>query len=174
MSKLIPQAVAIGSLFTKARTSHANSVKYLLDCGRALNAAKEAVGHGEWVFWLKDHQGELGFSESTAQRLMRGAKQMAKAAPARDLTEEEAIKVSRQIWNHEKEVPMVEDQTSPAIKRLRKMLEWSRGKSSAEVIAELDREEVAIFASMASEMAAWLLACTEELPKPPLRISHVA
>jgi hypothetical protein len=166
MTKRIPSAAAIGSLFEKARGSHVNSVKYLIDCGGALTAAKEAIPRGDWVFWLKDHQAQLGFTEDTAQRMMRAAK-LSKNHASVVLSDEEAVKISRVIWNHTNEqVPMLEDQTSPPIKRFRKMLEWCRIKSRAEVIAELDREEVPLFTEMASEMAAWLLAYTKEASRP--------
>jgi phage N-6-adenine-methyltransferase len=90
-------AAAIGAMYADAKNSMVESVRLLLDCGERLRQKKEALGHGNWLPWLLENQGVLGFGKRTAQLLMLGS---LNTKPASDLNEGDAVQVSRQIWGH--------------------------------------------------------------------------
>ena len=48
--------------------AQATALMYIVEIGRRLVEAKEALPHGEWGGWLKN---EVGFSQSTAENYMR-------------------------------------------------------------------------------------------------------
>ena len=54
----------------------------ILEIGRRLNEAKAQLSHGEWLPWL-EHQVE--FSEASAQRFMRLAREYPNPSPVTDL-----------------------------------------------------------------------------------------
>jgi Protein of unknown function (DUF3102) len=68
-----------------------NAVRYAIKAGEALIEAKKAVGHGNWLPWLREH---CEISERTAQTYMRLAKHEdeieIRSEPA-DLTIEKAL-----------------------------------------------------------------------------------
>jgi hypothetical protein len=43
-----PDALAIGELYRKARSSVADSVRYLIEAGQRLARKKAELGHGSW------------------------------------------------------------------------------------------------------------------------------
>src|SRR5262249_28170123 len=63
-------------------------------CGKRLAAKKKSLKHGEWIPWLKENEGVLGFGERAAQMMMRAAN--AKSTSGFN----EAVKVSRAIWGN--------------------------------------------------------------------------
>ena len=91
------EAVAIGTMYADAKDSMVESVRLLLECGDRLRRMKESLGHGNWLPWLAENEPILGFGERTAQLLMLGA---VNTKPASDLSERDAVQVSRQIWGH--------------------------------------------------------------------------
>lgn len=93
------EALEIGELYKRAKTSLIESVRAQMECGRLLIAKKENMGHGEWLPWLKANEGILGFDNPrTAQRLM----QVANTASTPHLDESAAVAISRQTWGNNK------------------------------------------------------------------------
>src|SRR6476619_6111145 len=91
-------AVEIGELYRKGRSSAVDSVRYCIQAGEILIAKKEEVGHGAWLLWLEANAEVLGFaSPLTAQRLMKLA---GNASLAMHLDEAEALQISRTLWGH--------------------------------------------------------------------------
>jgi hypothetical protein len=74
---LAPQdgdAIQIGDLYRKGKSSMMDSVRYLIEAGQRLGAKKDSLDHGQWLPWLEANADTLGFnSPRTAQLLMRGA-----------------------------------------------------------------------------------------------------
>ena len=62
----------------------------ILEIGRRLNEAKAQLSHGEWLPWL-EHQVE--FSEASAQRFMRLAREYPNPSPATDLGVAKALQL---------------------------------------------------------------------------------
>ena len=60
----------------------------LLEIGKRLIEAKAQLGHGEWLSWLKE---EVEFSEVTAQRFMRLAREYPNPSPVTDLGATKAL-----------------------------------------------------------------------------------
>jgi phage N-6-adenine-methyltransferase len=91
-------AIAIGKVYQKAKTSIADSIHYAIECGHRLIAKKKSVGHGQWLLWLAEHGDVLGFSDrKTASRLIAAAAKWGAGAP---FDEAEAIAISRLVWGH--------------------------------------------------------------------------
>lgn len=60
----------------------------LLEIGKRLMEAKAQLGHGEWLAWLKE---EVEFSEVTAQRFMKIAREYPNPSPLTDLGASKAL-----------------------------------------------------------------------------------
>lgn len=60
----------------------------ILEIGRRLNEAKEQLTHGEWLPWLKE---KVDFSEVTAQRFMRLAREYTNPSTVTDLGASKAL-----------------------------------------------------------------------------------
>src|SRR5215510_14836904 len=96
----LTEAAEIGRLYRRARTSFVDSVKLLLECGERLKTQKDTLDHGEWLPWLEKNEDDLGFGKRTAQMLMDAASRpfTTNTKLASNLSEEDALAVSRQIW----------------------------------------------------------------------------
>lgn len=93
-----PDALEIGDLYRKARTSVADSVRYLIEAGHRLTKKKDEVGRGNWLPWLADNADVLGFdSRFTAAKLMRVATQCAVNGT---LDEAQALRLNRVAWGN--------------------------------------------------------------------------
>lgn len=91
-------AVEIGDLYRKARSSVADSVRYSLDAGARLLKKKAELDRGEWLPWLEANADVLDMDITcTPQRLMKAAVQFGASA---EFIDEKAIEVSRTIWGH--------------------------------------------------------------------------
>jgi phage N-6-adenine-methyltransferase len=91
-------AIRIGDLYRKARTSVADSVRYLIKAGHRLIAKQDSLDHGEWLPWLKANADVLGFeTPRTAQRLMAVASKYDAGVAFED---RQAFAISRQVWGH--------------------------------------------------------------------------
>jgi phage N-6-adenine-methyltransferase len=93
-------AIRIGESYRKAKLSIIDSVKYQIECGRALTEKKNSLSHGEWLPWLEANQGTLKFeSRQTASRLMKlasnGAATHHLESPA------QALQFSRETWGND-------------------------------------------------------------------------
>ena len=92
-------AIEIGQLYQKAGHSLVDSVKYQIECGQRLTEKKASMKHGQWVSWLENNMGVLGFkTDRTAQRLMKVAK--ANPTLTSDLNTADALQISRQAWGN--------------------------------------------------------------------------
>lgn len=92
-------AIYIGDLYTQSASGLVNAIEMRLECGRRLAQKKASLPHGEWLPWLAENAGVLGFSErTTAQRLMVAAR--GNDALAHHLDEDTALALSRKIWGH--------------------------------------------------------------------------
>lgn len=63
--------------FYKAQTA-----QNIIEIGKRLNEAKQQLQHGEWLPWLRD---KVQFSEISAQRFMKIAKEFSNPSPVTDL-----------------------------------------------------------------------------------------
>src|SRR5262249_27111941 len=68
-----PDAISIGLLYRKARSSIAASVRYLIEAGHRLKKKKDELGHGKWLSWVEANADVLGFGISAASKLMKAA-----------------------------------------------------------------------------------------------------
>jgi len=92
-------AIAIGDLYRRAKTTIVESALYQIEVGRRLITKRAELAHGEWLPWLKANERTLGFGERCAQRLIAAAK--ANPTLASDLNESNALKISRTAWGHD-------------------------------------------------------------------------
>jgi hypothetical protein len=92
-----PDAIIIGDLYHKARTSVADSVRYLIEAGHRLAKKKEDVGHGNWLPWLEANADVLGFGVSAAGKLIKTG---TKFVAGYEYGEAKALQISREIWGH--------------------------------------------------------------------------
>jgi hypothetical protein len=63
-----------------------------------LAAKKQQLRHGHWLPWLEVHADVLGFGERAARKLIKGAEENRNLGS--DLSPEQALHISRQIWDH--------------------------------------------------------------------------
>jgi len=93
-----PDALAIGDLYQKARSSIADSVRCLIKAGHRLAKKKDELGHGNWLPWLAANADVLGFdTPRTAQRLIDVASKYDAGVAIED---QQTLAISRQIWGH--------------------------------------------------------------------------
>jgi len=97
-TEIEPDAVQIGRLFAKAKSSMVESLKYYVECGQSLKAIKDSLPHGEWLPWLKAQKNILGFGEWSAQRMMKAAE--TKTWLTTDLDDSQALTLSQEIWGN--------------------------------------------------------------------------
>ncbi len=146
------EANAIGALFQQARLSHADSVKHLIACGTRLRAIKESRDHGTWLLWLKEHQEVLGFTDRTAQLLMRGA---ANTKLASDLDEDQAAKLSRNIWGHAPSPKVEIEEHGPEYRQLARMFDWFKSHPAWTVNSCLSRAEASDLREQVAHAREW-------------------
>jgi phage N-6-adenine-methyltransferase len=90
-------AIEIGDLYRKGRSSMVDSVKYLADVGRQLTKKKDKVGHGRWMAWLEANAEVLGFGVNAAGRLMKLGREFCVDA---EFDESEALRLNRIAWGN--------------------------------------------------------------------------
>lgn len=81
----------INEAHRSARRDVVSAINHAIECGRLLLQAKESVAHGEWQRWISNN---CDFGASAARRMMAAAKR----ALAHDLTEDDALAISREMW----------------------------------------------------------------------------
>jgi hypothetical protein len=96
-------AVEIGNLYQKAHGSIVDSVGYYFKCGRRLSEKKAVLGHGQWLPWIHNNAGVLGFdNDRTARRLIScWQENRALASDLPTLTPPDAVQISRKLWGHD-------------------------------------------------------------------------
>jgi hypothetical protein len=96
-----PDALSMGELYQRARSSLVNSVLYYLQLGKQLNDKKRSMKHGQWRPWLDANAHVLGFGYRTAQRLRNGYATSTSYLEADSVMDEvTAVKISRDIWGN--------------------------------------------------------------------------
>src|SRR5262249_49611975 len=92
-------ALVIGEAYRKARASVVDSVRYLIEVGRALIRKKESLPHGEWLPGVDANADVVGFSgRSTETRLMQVAR---KCCVNASFDESKALQINRQVWGND-------------------------------------------------------------------------
>lgn len=92
-------AIAIGELYEKSKSSFVNSVITSLECGARLAKKKAELPHGHWLPWLETNAGVLGFyTPSTSAKLIKASNM----ASTSHLELQEAITISQKMWGNTK------------------------------------------------------------------------
>ena len=154
----------IGSLFQRARASHIDTVRYLLECGQKLIEQKEATPFGEWLLWVKRHQQILGFNDRTARRLMDAARRYRSSTT--DLDDDSAAKLNRLIWGNEPEISPYEPR--PLIGYASRVSEWTARHAPEEADDLTDEERVQLLDSFA-RWESFMAAVRARIQRPLLR-----
>jgi hypothetical protein len=123
-------AVEIGDRYRRLRGSMIDNVREAIAIGERLIAKRNSLNHGEWLPWLEAHTEMLGFSDRTANAMMRAAKLVSKSATAADLDSDTALKISRLMWSHP------EDRAAPKQRHERVA---SRTEIEIEIEIEIER-----------------------------------
>lgn len=147
-----------------AHRSHADSIRWLLACGQALKDIKAAEGHGNWMLWVKKNEHELGFGLTTAGRLIRAYTVYSALAP--NLTNGDAVLISRAIWSHMPPVNQVDDLRSPACKFLSKVHDWMVDHPAPDTARELPHDEAAALRDQLEQVQRWLALLCVALERP--------
>lgn len=83
----------INTEYRKSKSLAIDSVNHYLTCGLMLADKKKELGHGNFIPWIN---AECDFGESAARKMMATSKRYL----ATDLTEDDAIAISRDMWGH--------------------------------------------------------------------------
>jgi phage N-6-adenine-methyltransferase len=91
-------ALEIGESYRKARACVAESVRYVIEVGRALIRKKDSLDYGDWLPWLDANADALGFKRAAAARMMDAARRF---RVNEECGESEALQISRQVWGND-------------------------------------------------------------------------
>jgi hypothetical protein len=83
-------AARINEAHDQANGSYQRTIEAAMEAGRLLIQAKDQIGHGGWLRWLKAN---TSVSERTAQNYMSVARDLPKSAVTADLTLDGALKL---------------------------------------------------------------------------------
>jgi DUF3102 family protein len=112
------EARLIAREFSAAKRNMVEAVKHLHAAGTLPRKKKDSLPHGEWLPWLEANYDVLGFSDRTAQKLMK----FSNATLTADLDEAEAAKLTKELWGNppprltkpdEEEEPEEESESEP-------------------------------------------------------------
>lgn len=155
-SQYAQTALGIGVLYRRACQSHRDSLSDLIGCGDELLRMKASLPHGDWLLWVKSHQESLGFTDSTARRLMAVARRYPSyQALAPDMTAESLVQISRQIWSHEGAVAISDSPPMPA-RRLDSFADWAKSHPPAELSRQLSITDAGALRANIRAVRAWL------------------
>jgi len=100
MNEIILPADSINEAHRLAKASAETAVEHAIRCGQLLIERKSQIPHGDWQTWVAEN---CEFSERQSRRYVQAAKR----TPASDLSSDEKLALSREIWGHTKrrEVP---------------------------------------------------------------------
>lgn len=145
----------------------------ILTIGKGLMEAKALLSHGEWLPWLTER---VEFSESTAQRFMRLAREWSNPSTLTDLGASKALQLlalpeterdvflseTHEVNGKEKTViDMSARELAQAIKERDEALKAAEQAKADQSAAEQDREKIAADMAMANERIAGLNAEVE-------------
>lgn len=137
-------AAEIGALYRKGRGALVEGVLALLEAGRRLNTKRKNSIHGEWLPWLAANRDVLGFaSRMTANRLMDAAKKYSNVSLAIHLDENEALRISREIWDHDKPAPAIPSHDEPDKKTATRGASFIDMPRGAEIAAQFSNRNAA-------------------------------
>lgn len=163
------EAITEEILFYKAQAGAA-----ILEIGKRLNEAKAQLPHGEWLGWLQE---KVDFSESTAQRFMRLAKEYENPSPVTDLGASKALvllalpPLQRDEFLEENDAEsMSKRELEKAVKEKLEAMEKAEAARKAQEAAEAEIEQAKATALAAQENAAALRRELEELKSRPIEL----
>jgi hypothetical protein len=139
-------------LYRRARQSHIETVKFLLEAGAQLRRQKEALAHGEWLLWIQAHKSELGFGDVTAQRLMRASLEYTSLTT--DLDDDKASQLNRLVWRNEPE-PSPYPNDGPPVAYWNRFGGWTV-KTSPELFDGLPDDAWSDLETSFSQVEAWI------------------
>lgn len=164
------EAITEEILFYKAQAGAA-----ILEIGKRLNEAKAQLPHGEWLGWLQE---KVDFSESTAQRFMRLAKEYENPSPVTDLGASKALvllalpPLQRDEFLEENDAAeMSKRELEKAVKEKLEAMEKAEAAKKAKEEAEAEIEQAKATALAAQENAAALRRELEELKARPTEVA---
>lgn len=164
------EAITEEILFYKAQAGAS-----ILEIGRRLIEAKEQLQHGEWLGWLEE---KVDFSESTAQRFMRLAREYENPSPVTDLGPAKALvllalpPLQRDEFLEENDASsMSKRELEKAVKEKREAMEKAEAAEKAQRAAEAEIEQAKATALAAQENAAALRRELEELKARPTEVA---
>lgn len=164
------EAITEEILFYKAQAGAA-----ILEIGKRLNEAKAQLPHGEWLGWLQE---KVDFSESTAQRFMRLAKEYENPSPVTDLGASKALvllalpPLQRDEFLEENDAErMSKRELEKAVKEKLEAMEKAEAAKKAQEAAEAEIEQAKATALAAQENAAALRRELEELKARPTEVA---
>lgn len=164
------EAITEEILFYKAQAGAS-----ILEIGRRLIEAKEQLQHGEWLGWLEE---KVDFSESTAQRFMRLAREYENPSPVTDLGPAKALvllalpPLQRDEFLEENDASsMSKRELEKAVKEKREAMEKAEAAEKAQRAAEAEIEQAKATALAAQENAAALRRELEELKSRPVEVA---
>lgn len=164
------EAITEEILFYKAQAGAA-----ILEIGKRLNEAKAQLPHGEWLGWLQE---KVDFSESTAQRFMRLAKEYENPSPVTDLGASKALvllalpPLQRDEFLEENDAEsMSKRELEKAVKEKLEAMEKAEAAKKAQEAAEAEVEQAKATALAAQENAAALRRELEELKARPTEVA---
>lgn len=164
------EAITEEILFYKAQAGAA-----ILEIGKRLNEAKAQLPHGEWLGWLQE---KVDFSESTAQRFMRLAKEYENPSPVTDLGASKALvllalpPLQRDEFLEENDAAeMSKRELEKAVKEKLEAMEKAEAARKAQEAAEAEIEQEKATALAAQENAAALRRELEELKSRPTEVA---
>lgn len=164
------EAITEEILFYKAQAGAA-----ILEIGKRLNEAKAQLPHGEWLGWLQE---KVDFSESTAQRFMRLAKEYENPSPVTDLGASKALvllalpPLQRDEFLEKNDAEsMSKRELEKAVKEKLEAMEKAEAAKKAQEAAEAEIEQAKATALAAQENAAALRRELEELKARPTEVA---
>jgi hypothetical protein len=139
----------------------------ILEIGQRLNEAKALLGHGEWLDWLS---GGIDFSEATAQRFMRLAREYSNPSALTDLGASKALILlalppsERESFTAENDAAaMSTRELEKAVRERAEALELQAKAETAAAEAKRSAEEYAASLALADQRAADARAELERL-----------
>lgn len=88
MTAIDQDAVIVGVLYQRAQASGSDRVFHFADAGKALLTKKESLSHGQWLAWINENRGALGFGQRRVNLLIQGAQWLATNWQLADALEE--------------------------------------------------------------------------------------
>lgn len=137
------ELVSLNQLVSEIKFFENQAVVSYWEIGKRLSKAKEQVGHGNWESWVDEN---LGYSKSTASRLMQIHSEYSNPASLQDLTYSKAVKLlsipseNRQEFVEKHDVEdMTTRQLQAEIKEYKKNLK-AKENELEEIVKEKDEE----------------------------------